>query len=714
MGQAAHLVLRHQTWHWRRRVPSDLQLTSPRGRLSLSLGTSVLRAARRVGLALDLAMEDLRMLHAPLDPAVLTSILAKVRDDALATEQAERAQQPPDLGFVPRPTAARRIVAPKDLAQSLLHWLAQQGSMAGIDDADLKDPDKGRANGIAAGPTADAPAQDSNDQTATMVEEPADGGPVHRGLWLPPELDRAIRDFVAANPAPPAELTTARAASTIRATIAQGVQGAYLDAARRNDRQMAQAHVQRALDGFEAEGITVHPNSRGVLERQALSVLGAVHGQAATDERELPEIVLTSPEALLVPRQTVGEPAAAFIPAAAPTTPPAAPMIGRAAPTITEMLQKCIKLKRDKGWNDKSIADATTSIRMFVEYRGDVPIDQVTSADASDYKALLLDVPKLAGKGRFAKLTITDLVAEANALEQALNDEEVDPNSVHGIFRDEDDDSWHVARYSLATVNKHINFLNVVFTAGMKYLDRKEDASVFASEYYDKALVKEHRRKRLAYEVNELESLFRSPAWAGCVDDRLRATASDSPPPRDARFWGPLIAAHQGMRLEEILQLQTEDVDEEDGIAVFRIRKGAGRKLKTAASARTVPVHSSLIRIGLLKYAQARRAEGSPLLFPELKRGGGFSTYGHAYSLWWTEYRRAIGIYKPGLDFHSFRTTVNTHLLRRRCNETMIKALLGHSIAGDITTDDYNAGLSLADLQQALDLWQFDISYLDV
>jgi hypothetical protein len=39
MGQAAHLVVRHQTWH--RPVPSDLPLTTPRGRLSVSPGTSV-------------------------------------------------------------------------------------------------------------------------------------------------------------------------------------------------------------------------------------------------------------------------------------------------------------------------------------------------------------------------------------------------------------------------------------------------------------------------------------------------------------------------------------------------------------------------------------------------------------------------------------------------------------------------------------------------
>ncbi|WP_247872160.1 DUF6538 domain-containing protein [Azospirillum sp. TSO35-2] len=544
MGQTAHLVLRHQIWHWRRRVPSDLQLTAPRGRLSVSLGTGVLRGARRIALLLDLALEELRMHQAPLDPATLTSILTRVRDDALAADQAERAQQPPDLRFVPRPTAARRIVVPEDLAQSLLHWLAKQGPITGMDDAELKDPDKGRADGIAAGPSVGAPTRGGDDQTTTMVDGLAEGGPVHRGPWLPPDLDRAIRDFVAENPPPPAQLTTARAASTIRATIAQGVQGAYLDAARRNDRPMAQAYVQRAVERLETEGIAVDPSSRGVLERQALSVLSAVHGQAASSERAPPEIVLAPPGSPKA-RQAALQTAVASSPATTPVAAPSAPALRKAVPTITEMLQKCIKLKQNKGWNDKSIADATTSIRMFTEYRGDVPIDQVTSADASDYKALLLDMPKLAGKGRFAKLTIRDTVAEADALEQALNDDQVDPSTAHGIYHDEDDGSWHVARYSLTTINKHINFLNVVFAAGMKYLDRKEGESVFASEYYDKALVKEHRRKRLAYEVSELEHLFRSPAWAGCVDDRLRATPSSSPPPRDARFWGPLIGAHQ-------------------------------------------------------------------------------------------------------------------------------------------------------------------------
>ncbi|BAI73580.1 integrase (plasmid) [Azospirillum sp. B510] len=710
MGQTAHLVLRHQTWHWRRRVPSDLQLTSPRGRLSLSLGTGVLRAARRIALLLDLALEELRMHQAPLDPTTLTSILTKIRDDALAADQAERAQLPPDLGFLPHPTASRRIVAPTDLGQRLLRWLAEQGLMTGIDDTDLRDPLKGRGDGFATG------GGDNADGSAMVhgageMRQSTDGGPVHRGPLLPPDLDHDIRAFIAAHPAPPARMTTARAASDIRATIAQGVQGAFHDAARRNDGAMAQGHVQRIVDNMVAEGHAFQLGDRAVLERHALPVLAAVHEQVASRERKPQPIDLGSPGPMSLPQPANMTPAipfpCAFTAPVAQVTTSTTPV-----PTVTEMLKKCIALKKSKGWNDKSIADASTTIRMFVEFRGDAPIDQVTTADAFNFKQLLIGVPKLAGKGRFAGMGIQELVAEADALEQSLNDGQVEPGTIAGVSMDEDDESWHVDRYSITTINKHINFLNVIFKVGMQYLGRKEDHSVFADQFYDKALVREQRRKRPAYEVSELEKLFRTPAWTGCVDDRLRATSSSVPPSRDARFWAPLVAAHQGMRLEECLQLKPEDIGEQEGIPVIRIREGKGQKLKTASSARVVPVHSTLIQLGFLQYAADHRAEGASFLYPELKRGGKFATFGHSFSMWWTDYRRAIGIYEPGKDFHAFRTTVNTQLLRRGVNETSIKSLLGHSTNGDITAQDYNAGLKIDDLRRALELWHFDVNHL--
>lgn len=331
MGQAAHLVLRHQTWHWRRRVPSDLKLTAPRGRLSLSLGTGVLRGARRIALLLDFALEDLRMLHAPVAPKRLTAILAKVRDDALAADQTERALQPPDIGFVLRPGGTRGITVPEEIARPYLQWLAQQGGIGGIGDADLKDDFKGRGEEIT--------AIHSSDTTGAAAGGPGDGGPIHRGPSLPPELDHAIRDFIATHPALPAQVATARAASTIRATIAQGVEGMFLDAARRNDRQLAEGHVNRVAGDRTSNRIAFQPYERAVLERQALSVLAAAHGEAASRERTPSQ---TSPVSATSPPP--GLDAAGLVPIAQPVAAPAAnppaQVAVKPAPTVSEMLTK--------------------------------------------------------------------------------------------------------------------------------------------------------------------------------------------------------------------------------------------------------------------------------------------------------------------------------------------------------------------------------------
>nr|WP_049961976.1 hypothetical protein [Methylobacterium sp. B34] len=289
---------------------------------------------------LDLALEELRMHQAPLDPTTLTSILTKIRDDALAADQAERAQLPPDLGFLPHPTASRRIVAPTDLGQRLLRWLAEQGLMTGIDDTDLRDPLKGRGDGFATG------GGDNADGSAMVhgageMRQSTDGGPVHRGPLLPPDLDHDIRAFIAAHPAPPARMTTARAASDIRATIAQGVQGAFHDAARRNDGAMAQGHVQRIVDNMVAEGHAFQLGDRAVLERHALPVLAAVHEQVASRERKPQPIDLGSPGPMSLPQPANMTPAipfpCAFTAPVAQVTTSTTPV-----PTVTEMLKKCI------------------------------------------------------------------------------------------------------------------------------------------------------------------------------------------------------------------------------------------------------------------------------------------------------------------------------------------------------------------------------------
>ena len=170
---------------------------------------------------------------------------------------------------------------------------------------------------------------------------------------------------------------------------------------------------------------------------------------------------------------------------------------------------------------------------------------------------------------------------------------------------------------------------------------------------------------------------------------------------RDEKFWLPLIAVFSGMRQEEICQLRLEDVRQAEGIWVFDLREGEGRQLKNSNAIRRVPIHHTLIALGLLRYADQLREQPAHLLFPNLQPGGADDRLGHNYSKWFTRYRRDTALYAPGLDFHSFRHSATTFMKRTGVSDSVIDEVTGHATAGE--TARYNKGLTVANLKEAID-----------
>ena len=110
---------------------------------------------------------------------------------------------------------------------------------------------------------------------------------------------------------------------------------------------------------------------------------------------------------------------------------------------------------------------------------------------------------------------------------------------------------------------------------------------------------------------DELPKLFRTPVFQGEMADI-----------GDPMFWAPLIAAHHGMREEEVLQLRLDDIQTENGVDYFDIKVGASwQHLKSKAATRRLPIHQNLITLGLLDLVAMRRREGEDRLFPHLTRG---------------------------------------------------------------------------------------------
>lgn len=115
--------------------------------------------------------------------------------------------------------------------------------------------------------------------------------------------------------------------------------------------------------------------------------------------------------------------------------------------------------------------------------------------------------------------------------------------------------------------------------------------------------------------------------------NKLFASLPDDAPMR----WLPRIALFSGLRVGEISQLRVEDVKRKGKVWFFNVEEPEGGRLKTEAATRRVPVHSQLIKAGLLDYVKALRPG---LLFPTLTPGGPDGKLSWNFVKRFTRYRR--------------------------------------------------------------------------
>ncbi len=192
--------------------------------------------------------------------------------------------------------------------------------------------------------------------------------------------------------------------------------------------------------------------------------------------------------------------------------------------------------------------------------------------------------------------------------------------------------------------------------------------------------------KRRPFSEGELRELFSSPLFIGCLNQAKRHKPG-SKIFRDGHYWIPLIAVLSGMRITEIVQLATADVDAESDGHVFHVRGDAAlnQSLKTSSSWRKIPVHKRLVELGLLEYVATRAQDGGDhRLFNNVPVAGTGGSGGE-FSKWFGRYLKRIELKKTGLVFHSFRHGFADALREVSAPEYVVKDLLGHS-SSDVTS----------------------------
>lgn len=161
-------------------------------------------------------------------------------------------------------------------------------------------------------------------------------------------------------------------------------------------------------------------------------------------------------------------------------------------------------------------------------------------------------------------------------------------------------------------------------------------------------------------------------------------------------FYIPLIGLFTGARIGEIAGLKTEHIFIKSGLNVMHLPG-----TKTDASPRDIPIHQTLINIGLLSYANVRRQAGQEMLFNiTFSEQNG---YGAAPSKWFTNYKSKIGLSDPKKVFHSFRHTIIDHMNQMDVPYMHQCQYTGHDKGGGVHNKVYGReALSLKSMQANL------------
>lgn len=188
--------------------------------------------------------------------------------------------------------------------------------------------------------------------------------------------------------------------------------------------------------------------------------------------------------------------------------------------------------------------------------------------------------------------------------------------------------------------------------------------------------------KRKEYYNEQLHALFYKSSW---YTKELENNLKDSP----SKIWLPLILLFSGCRLNEIAQIRLSQIDIKDSINFFRIEaKYKDQKLKNKTSKRKIPIHQTLIDLGILDFIDSQRKNNKERLFEELYYTNN-KGYGQAFSKRfndkdfkkeWLSQSDIAKIEEEDilLDLHSFRHNFSGSL-KGLIEDGLLEYFMGHS-----------------------------------
>ena len=183
--------------------------------------------------------------------------------------------------------------------------------------------------------------------------------------------------------------------------------------------------------------------------------------------------------------------------------------------------------------------------------KADNQIRQITADDLQELVYTIPFIPSRFGSGKTANKTIL----------QAIKMAKVDET---------------LPRLSIKTQNDYIQTLSSIFmwAKKKKFIDENpfDEVEMPAQDIRDK-----QGDKYLSFSITQLQAIFNTPVYRGCMNNKLGRMTPGKKIYRDAYFWVPLISLYSGARLNEICQLSLDDVRIKEGINIIHISNVEGK-----------------------------------------------------------------------------------------------------------------------------------------
>ncbi|MBD5416530.1 MAG: site-specific integrase [Desulfovibrio sp.] len=267
---------------------------------------------------------------------------------------------------------------------------------------------------------------------------------------------------------------------------------------------------------------------------------------------------------------------------------------------------------------------------------GDIPLSEIDRNKIREFRDILRKLPPNRHKKEYGNKTAQELIALN--LKETLNIKTINVTmqAISGMFE------WGIEEGYLETNPAR----NLSIKDNRQVIELREAFT-------------EQEVRKIFFSGDYLSSAFKNPAY----------------------YWVPLIGLYTGMRLEEICQLHTRDIYQEDELWIIDINLDSNdgindKILKSKNAIRKIPIHNDLVEFGFIKYCNDMK-QNSNRLFPLLNKTDKSPKYGKQVGKQFSNWIKNKGIFGKK-SFHSLRHTFSDYFKKRNLQSDIFTQVFGH------------------------------------